>query len=530
VSRAAVIALGLALALPATASAHAQLEATDPARGAQLDRGPAEVEFRFTESVSAAAGSVRVFDGRGHEVQEGAPRVDGERVSVRLPAGLPDGGYTATYRVISADSHTVSGGFTFAVGSGGPGAQSVDQLLEASASGPVTATALGAARAVQFAAIALAVGTLVFLLWLWPPGFAAVRPAFATRCERLLLVAAAAGVASAVAALLLERVQGDVPLGDVLKARYGAAFALGIVAWLALARLRRRARAAAVPAAGLCLVPAFAGHAGVEGGLMLPANVIHVVAISGWIGGLAVLVLALRGATAALPADDRGPLLAAALTRFSAFAGIAVAVVLGTGVIQSIVELSAWSELVDTQYGRAILIKLGLFALLLVLGFVNRTRLLPALHAASSPGRTGLLLRRSLRLELGLGVVVLGVTGALATYPPGKVAETGPVSRSVTLGPARMELTLDPARAGLNELHLYLFERSTGAQWDRPKEVAATLARGALSLPVDLRKAGPGHYVAQQTTIPRRGDWTLSVVARVSAFDQYDADLELPVR
>jgi copper transport protein len=524
-----VIAVGLALALPGVACAHAQLEGTVPARGAQLAHGPPRVEFRFSEDVTAGAGSVRVFDGRGREVQQGAPQTNGKRVSVRLPAALSSGGYTATYRVISADSHPVSGGFSFTVGSGGPGAQSVDRLLQASASGPVTATAFGAARAVQYAAIALAVGALVFLLWLWPPAFAAVREPFADRCARLILVAAAAGVVSGIAALLLERVEADVGLGDVLGTRFGVAWGAGLVAWLALAALRR-SRAAAVPAAALCLLPALGGHAGVESWAMLPANVIHVVAISGWIGGLAVLVLALRGATAALPAEGRGPLLAGALGRFSSFAGVAVAVILATGIIQSVIELAAWSELVDTQYGRAVLIKLGLFGVLLGFGFVNRTRILPALRAASTPGRAGVLLRRSLRLELGVGVVVLGVTGALATYPPAKVADTGPVSESATLGPARMELTLDPARVGPNELHLYLFDRRSGAQWDRSKELTAKLTRGTLALPVDLRKAGPGHYVAQQTAIPRRGDWTLAVTSRVSAFDEYVAKLEVPVR
>jgi copper transport protein len=529
VKRALAIAIGLALALPASAGAHAQLEGTVPARGAQLDRGPAQVEFRFSENVTAGAGSVRVFDGRGREVQQGAPRANGKRVSVRLPADLPDGGYTATYRVISADSHPVSGGFSFAVGTGGPGPQSVDRLLQASATGAVTATAFGAARAVQYAAIALAVGTLLFLLWLWPAGFGEVRSAFADRCGRLLLVAGAAGAVSGVAALLLERIEADVGLGDVLGTRFGVAWGLGVLAWLAVAALRR-SRAAVVPAAGLCLLPAFGGHAGVESWVMLPANVIHVVAISGWVGGLAVLVLALRGATAALPADRRGPLLAGALGRFSTFAGVAVAVILATGIIQSIVELSAWSELLDTQYGRAVLIKLALFAVLLGFGFVNRTRILPALRAASTPGRAGVLLRRSLRGELGIAIVVLGVTGALATYPPAKVADTGPVSRSAVLGPARVELTLDPARRGANELHLYLFDRRTGAQWDRSKELKATISRGTLSLPVELRKAGPGHYVAQQTTIPRSGDWTLAVTSRVSAFDEYVAKLKVPVR
>lgn len=470
---------------PAAASAHATLEDTVPARGAELERAPERVAFRFSEDVTAGARAVRVFDGRGREVQDGAPAVAGPRVSVRLGRDLPDGGYTATYRVVSADSHPVSGGFSFTVGTGGPGPQSVDRLLEDSRASPAVSTALGVARGVQYAAIALAAGTWLLLLLGLELG------------PGRLLVAAGAGGLSALAVIALEAVQGDVGVGDVLGTRFGLAWALGAAAWLAVAALRRPA-----PVAALLLLPAFGGHASVESPLMLAANVVHVAAISGWIGGVAVLAT-----RATRPPPD-------VLRRFSAYALGAVGVVLLTGTLQSVIELSAWSELTSTAYGRAILVKLGLFAVLLGFG---------ALHRRA-------IRRLTLRSELAVGVAVLGVTGALATYAPGKVAATGPVSRSAVIGPARAEVTVDPAAPGPNELHLYLFDRRTGAQWDRPEELTAVASRGTLALPVELRKAGPGHYVANQATLPRRGGWRLRITARVSAFDQYEATVTVPVR
>ncbi len=174
IRRAAILAVTLlALALaPAVASAHATLEATVPARGARLARAPAQVTFRFDESVEASFGALRVFDARGHQVQTGAafhPGGRGSEVAVRLRPGLGDGSYTATYRVISADGHPVSSGFVFAVGDAAPGGKSVDQLLAGQSSGPVTDTAFSVVRAVQYAAIALGLGALVFLLWSWLP-------------------------------------------------------------------------------------------------------------------------------------------------------------------------------------------------------------------------------------------------------------------------------------------------------------------------------------------------------------------------
>src|SRR5262249_6329967 len=120
---AAVLAL---LAVPAAASAHATLLGTVPARGAQLEQAPPQVELRFDEAVEAAFGSLKVFDGNGTPVHTGAATSRGTRVAVKLPPDLKDGTYTATYRVISADGHPVSGGFVFSIGEAGPAAKSVD--------------------------------------------------------------------------------------------------------------------------------------------------------------------------------------------------------------------------------------------------------------------------------------------------------------------------------------------------------------------------------------------------------------------
>ena len=129
IRRAVVLAVAVLVLAPAVASAHATLEATTPERGARLARAPAQVSFRFDESVEASFGALRVFDAEGRQVQTGAafhPGGRGSEVAVRLRPGLGDGSYTATYRVISADGHPVSSGFVFAVGDAAPGGKSVD--------------------------------------------------------------------------------------------------------------------------------------------------------------------------------------------------------------------------------------------------------------------------------------------------------------------------------------------------------------------------------------------------------------------
>jgi copper transport protein len=211
IRRAVVLAVALlapALA-PAAASAHATLEATIPERGARLERPPAQVSFRFDESVEANFGALRVFDAQGRQVQTGGafhPGGRGSEVVVRLRPGLGDGSYTATYRVISADGHPVSSGFVFSVGNAAPGGKSVDQLLAGQSTGPITDTAFSIVRAIQYAAIALGLGALIFLLWSWLPAlrlvagggaeWEAASAAFAARLQRMLAVAVIAGLLS----------------------------------------------------------------------------------------------------------------------------------------------------------------------------------------------------------------------------------------------------------------------------------------------------------------------------------------------
>jgi copper transport protein len=625
VVRALLLALvALAIAAPA-ASAHATLEGTTPARGAALTTGPKQVVFRFNEPVEGTFGAVRVFDATGKRVDDGHighPNGDGPKIAVGLRSGLANGAYTATYRVISADGHPVSGGIVFDVGPAGAApAQSVDELLKGAKAGPQTAVAMGVAKAVGYLAIALALGGMIFLLVVWGPALrAADLPGagapFAPRARRLLAVAAALGTTATGAGIVLE---GATAAGisffgalderivrDVLQTHFGTMWAIRFGAWLMLgtglaaAALLRRAPATvavatlrpAVAVAGgpggtasfsdragmresaqaggpplpgasparflpggpasalglgivgcaLALTPALGGHAATQSpvALLVPADVVHVVAMSAWLGGLVFLLLAVPAATRTLAPADRTRLLAATLQRFSPLALASVLALAVTGTVQALLEVRHLDALTGTAFGRAVAIKAILLCLLIGLGAVNRQRVVPALRrlaaGAAAPGDAGRLLRRTLRAEVALIVVVLAVTGALTGYAPptaAKAANAGPVSVTQRLGPLDVQMTLDPARVGPNAVHMYLFDAKDGAPFTGTKEltVKASLPSRAIGpLDLTLHRAGPGHYIADAVTLSPGGDWQLGVTERVSDFDEYTATVKVTVR
>jgi copper transport protein len=558
-------ALVAATSLPAEAAAHAVVEDTDPARGAALEHAPERVEVRFDEVVESSFGALRVFAADGERVDVGdVQRPSGDAIAVRV-ADLPDGAYTVTYRVVSSDSHPVTGGHVFTVGNaGGVPAAAVADLLGDEA-GPVTQAAFGAVRAVGYAAIALLAGGFAFLLLVWRPvagsGSTGASRAFRERGVALLVSAAFAGLLATALGIVLQAATAAVGtfwsaidsglIHDVLDTRFGDVWklrftAFGVLAALLLFRVPSRAAtrrlwfaASALAIAYLVVSPALGGHAaaGADAALLVPLDVVHVAAVSLWVGGVAALLLVVPAATRTLAPAERTPLLAALVTRFSTVALTAVGVLLASGVGQSILQLDSLGDLVDSAFGRAILVKAAIFVLLVALGAHNRRRSQPALTRLASrgeaPGHAGVVLRRALRAEVALMASVLAVTAALVSYSPSAGGQSGPFSGSIDLGPARMELTVDPARAGGNEIHVYLFDARSGAQYDRPRRLtiaASDRERDIGPIGLDVRKTGPGQYTVANADLAPAGDWTLRIRAAVSAFEELRGELEVPIR
>jgi copper transport protein len=571
-----VALLALALLDPAGALAHAQLEGTVPLRGAVVKHEPPAVIFRFDEPVEGNFGAVRVYDANGSRVDEGDafhPNGEGPRLGVHLKPGLPDGSYTATYRVISADGHIVSSGFVFSIGKPGKTPkETVSQLTAGSGSGAVTETAFGLARGIQYLAIALAVGGLAFLLLAWLPGLALVggegegwsraSRAFSTRLHRVALLAAALGAVSGAAGVVLEGAEAagvsgfsalkETIVRETLETKFGTIWGLAVLAWivfglLAIALLRpstgrsfgwSRALPLAVPLAYVVMVPALAGHGSTQSPVLLnfPVNVVHVAAMAVWLGGLAALLFVAPRGTRELEPGDRGRLLAAALSRFSRVALISVGTILLTGLIQAYVYVCHLDALTETGYGRAVLIKFVLLMALIGIGAYNRRRSVPRLNRIAAggepPGRAGLLLRRALRAEVALLVVVLGVTAALASYAPPVTAQSGPFSAESTFGPIQLEISVEPARVGANQIHIYMFDAKSGAPFARAKQVkvSAALPEKSISLPLEPQLSGPGHYTIPDALLNASGEWRITLTVRTSAFDEYTTTTEVPVR
>ncbi len=571
----------LALIGAPTAFAHAQLLGTSPLSGSTVAKQPAEVIFEFNQAVGGTLGAVRVYNAQGQEVDNldvGHPEGHQHWMGVGLKPGLPDGTYTGTYKVISADTHIVYGGLVFNIGhAGAPPKFTVAGLIGRGESGEATKLAFGVVRALDYVSLALGIGGLVFLVWAWLPAVAVVEEddarneasrAFQRRLELLFAIAIVLGIAVGVLGILLQgasaagvslwaSAKGSI-VNNTLKSRFGEVWAARTLVWVALggvlamsrsrwSRARGHARvsarvcmtAAALGACFLAVTPALSGHPSVQGprGVFFPVDVVHVLGASVWVGGIACLLLALPAATRKLEGPMRTRLLLATLARFSPPAlacAIAIAI---TGVVQAYIDVRSFEGLFHSTYGALVIVKAILLLVLICFGWVNRSRVIPALRRlvsrGESPGRDGVAARRSMRRELVVMASVFGVTAALVGYAPPIDLAGGPFSTVALLGPAELEMTVEPAKVGLNTVHIYLIDAKTGAQFTATKEFTVTAKLPAKSigpLPLKANLAGPGHYVLSSTVLSPGGTWQLLVTDRVSEFEEYSRSVSVPIK
>ena len=105
----------LLLLVTGQAGAHAFLDRAEPRVGNTVATAPREVTLWFTQKLEAAFSTVTVTNAAGQRIDTGKTRVSGSQMSVSLRAG-GTGTYHVTWRILSVDTHTTDGSFTFKVG------------------------------------------------------------------------------------------------------------------------------------------------------------------------------------------------------------------------------------------------------------------------------------------------------------------------------------------------------------------------------------------------------------------------------
>jgi copper transport protein len=453
----AVILVGAGTAVAATGLVGAQ-----PVPGAHLPGAPGGLRLQFVAPIESHFLVLQLWQaGQITSLPARVDPTDPQAViaAVRRSASIP-GTAWVRWRVLAGDGHVFAGTYEFAVGSGGAAAPAPAELTSA-----VGEWVAAVGRVLVLTGLVVALG-LVVLRWgvagpAWQaggvvgPGRPDDRWAFRGRTLDTLTRGAAPWWGAwwgALGAWLVGALAIAIGttwwlgvgagLGVLLsgtRVGHGAAAlvvldALAVVISLA-ARRRSDAQTPNPPvgwgvALGICAalgvgVMSWAGHAsdGTDVAINIGADALHGIAAAAWLGGLVGLLILVVGPAQTLAEGDRVRLLAAAVVRFSSLAILSVAVLVVTGTYRALAELDSLSQLVTTGYGIALVVKLGIFAVMLGAGGYSRIVVHPRLERTAlglddHDRGASRALRTSLRVELALAAALMVAVGVLVAMTP----------------------------------------------------------------------------------------------------------------
>jgi copper transport protein len=358
-----------------------------------------------------------------------------------------------------------------------------------------------------------------------------------TNALYLLTQAAAAAdvpLAQALGAPVIQLLGGR--SGQLILARAALTLLLGAIAW----RLPPAGRGAVWPwwaalalSGGVLLTFSLNAHGAAEdqgAALAVALDWLHVAAMVAWLGGLVPLVSAIR---AARQAPVQALPLAVLIPRFSWLAVPCVVALAVTGLYSYLLHIGSLDLLAATTYGRALLIKLGLFGLLGLLGALNLLVLSPRLRASGN--RLARAFGRSVRAELALGALLLLAVGAMTSVAPSKTAweahERLGLMQEAKVDDVDLVLRVAPAQIGDNEFAVDVTDQRPGAQAAAAKVLLrfdmAGMGMGILQ--TDTQTTDKQRYTTRGSFTSMGGRWNVEVVLRRAGFDDVRHTFELDI-
>lgn len=527
--------LGVVIFFAPPASAHAVLVASSPADGARVDRSPGQVSLTFDEAVGLIPGAERVIGLDGTRADTGDVRLTegGRTIVIALRPALANGTYSASWRVVSADTHIVSGSIRFGVG-----AAPSDVVV---AGPPVRTRSLddtaAVAQGIVYAGIVLGFGVAAVARCLWP--WTRRR----TPVRVLIRIGWGLCLAGTLAQLLLMGPRADnvgwsgvahfdgfgdsvnSHIGRVLLTRTALLIVLSAAAWT---RRRHCSAGALACGAGVLVTVALTGHEAVGSDVWVATTsaVVHLGAMAVWLGGLTVLALVVLPR---IRLSDRVPI--GYLTRWSRTAFCCVGLLIVTGEYQAWRQIQPVPSLWSTHYGVVLLIKLALVAVMLGSAWWAQRQI--AGRGERSPAQRFAAVGRSVGIETLVAVGVLAVTTLLVSEPPALTTYGPPVTATAPVGPGTSaRIHVDTTRRGREAITLAVLD-ATGKPIPVPsiQAVLSSDDAGIAALTVTLQRnpADPTRWSSTGAVVPLPGEWKLALTVNLPGDTAYVTSIEYAV-
>ena len=518
--RSAAIALGVLLTLVAASAAwaHASLVGSEPADHAIVPESPPALKLLFNEPVSPVALVLIRPDGVSTALN-GVAATD-QALTVAMAAPLAKGTHLLSWRVISADGHPISGTIMFSV-------------MEVSAEPPMQPqlqmdrrllAGIWLCKLALYCGLMFGIGGVFYAAWI------AAAP-FPESSTAWLSATLQGGLIATILSVGFQGVDlANLPPSEIrrtavwiagLQTSYGMtvivasmAFILGLCS-LHLKSYCRPFATLALVGAGVAL--ASSGHAASAAPqlVMRPAVFLHGMCVAFWLGSLMPLLMSLR-----LHRQQD-------LMRFSRIIPAAIAVLVATGVVLSVVQLETPDAIWTTEYGMVWCAKIAAVLLVLGLGAWNRYALTPRIAGGdtAAAGR----LTSSIRIELAIALAILGIVAAWRfTPPPRAVHAAAPVHVLIHTARAMADVTFGPANGALRTVTLSITDGNFGPL--AAKEVTLVLAKpdaGIEPLRFPAIHGADSTWRVEGLSIPIKGRWRVGVEILIDDFEKVSMDEEV---
>jgi copper transport protein len=525
-----LVSLGALLAPAGPARAHAALIGSNPAPGSVIGDSPGEITITFSEHVSAVEGKVVVLAPDGKKIS-GRPSVTGDVLHIPVrKAAKPLGTYLVSYRVISADTHPVGGAVTFSVG--------------APSASPPSATDARTHRSVAlatpvwhflgYAGLVLSVGPALFLALLWPRSRSRRGAVRLARGGLGLIAVSTLGAfwtqAPASSGAALWDVS-PVELGQVAAGSFGTTLLARLAVLLLIAGLitpvlrgtasRSLKVAVLVLGAGGLVTWPLTGHPSVAplAPAIVASDVVHIAAMSVWLGGLATLTIFLLRGT-------HPRVLGAVLPVWSRWAALSVVWLVAGGTVQAVVQIGRLDLLWTTTYGKLLIAKIVVLGgTLLAASYARRL-----VRRAQVPAAGARRMRLTVGLEVLATTVVIGLSAVLVQVNParttpadqGAVRDQG-VSQTLSCRLYTLQFNIFPVELGEdNTVHAFLYS-AAGAPLPAEQWTITSQLLGNDDLqPVSQPMLGllPKNHAAGAITFPFPGTYQVRFTVRTTDVDE----------
>lgn len=531
------VAAVVVLALAGQAYAHPFMLETDPERLSSAHEGTSKITVQYSEEVELGFSELKVFDGAGNQIDNGDTAYHGgERaLSVTVPP-LQEGVYTVSSKVLSkVDGHLVPDAFVFGVG----GAVAQEEAPAAESVFYPEAAAAFPGLVGQTAALGALAASL--LVWGWRGRGPASEAGDAG--GGLMAVAGAGAVAVLASNILVLAVHAwrleSTPL-DALGTAFGqtwiirmACTAALLAAWFVARKNRMQSARSRLPmlaaALALAATSTMTGHGAATG---LPAaavlDYLHNVVAALWIGGVIYLCFGVWPSIASEP--RRGNLVLALVPRFSAVATASIGAVIITGPLLMWMLEDDPESIVSSTYGTLLAAKIALAVSMAGIGAYHQ------LVARGAPDRAYARMRRALKAESVLGVVLLGAVALLtnSALPAGEVGQAEASERGfaapVFSGDVRFDVEVFPFAPGSNSVSISPSVAGGGPVPDIT-EMRVKISNPGKNIPpirAELERGGDAYR--GEAVFGFTGTWLVEVEAVRSDSPSAHASLELLVK